>query len=368
MKFGYFTIAPWHESLTADQVLQETLEQIEFADQLGLDEVWLGEHRFSRHGILSGIFSFMGAVAARTKRIRIGSAVVILPIHNPIQVAEEAAMVDVLSGGRLDLGIGAGYQRQEFEGLGVNIEESRDRFRESVDIITGAWTEEVFSYHGEYYNIDNVWVIPKPLQKPHPPLYIAVSTTPSSVEYAAKHKIQVMVGGPTDIMGHAPQVLKLWRQKMEKFGHEHAHIDPPVSKAVYVAPTMEEAERDPIGLEDFSSVALRSVGTTGNVIGMPTDRDGNLPKGYEHWANRQMDRDRRDDPGHAGLPPLRGTPDVVIERLKAVQEAGINHIFGSFGFPGLPHEKVMRSMELFATKVMPHFKEVPAAAPREPAR
>ena len=363
MKFGYFTIAPWHESRTSDQVLRESLEQIELADELGFDEVWLGEHRFSRHGLLSGIFSFMGAVAARTKRVRIGSAVIVLPIHNPVLVAEEVATLDVISGGRINLGIGAGYQRQEFEGLGVNIEESRERFHECVDIITAAWTDENLTYQGKYYDINDVWVIPKPVQAPHPPLYIAVSTTPATVEFAARRKIQVMVGGPTDIMGHAPQVMKLWRQKMEEFGHEHAHIDPPVSKAVYVAPTMEEAERDPIGLEDFTSKMLRSVGTTGNLIGMPTDKDGNLPKGYEHWANRQTDRDRRDDPGHAGLPPLRGTPDVVIERLKIVQEAGINHIFGSYGFPGLPHEKVMRSMELFATKVMLHFKEAPATAP-----
>ena len=90
---------------------------------------------------------------------------------------------------------------------------------------------------------------------------------------------------------------------------------------------------------------------------MPTDKDGNPPPGYEAWAGRQRDRERRDDPGHAGPPPLRGTPCVVIERMKAVQEAGIDHIFGDFGFPGLPHWKTMRSVELFATQVMPHFKE-----------
>ncbi len=94
-------------------------------------------------------------------------------------------------------------------------------------------------------------------------------------------------------------------------------------------------------------------------MGLPVDSNGNFPKGYEHWAGRQNDRNRRDDPGHAGLPPLRGTPEVVIERMKATQDAGINHIFGGFGFPGLPHEKVMRSIELFATEVMPHFREAP---------
>ena len=130
MKFGLFCIAPWHESLTADQVLLDTMEQIEAADQLGLDEVWLGEHRFSRHGLLSGFFSFAGHVAARTKHVRIGTAVIILPLHSPILVAEEIAMLDVLSGGRIEVGIGSGYQRQEFEGIGVDMNESRERFRE----------------------------------------------------------------------------------------------------------------------------------------------------------------------------------------------------------------------------------------------
>ena len=362
MKFGLFTIVPWHESRTTDQSLFEALEQIELADQLGLDEVWLGEHRFSRHGLLSGIFSFAGNVAARTKNVRIGTAVIVLPLHNPILVAEEVAMLDVLSGGRMEIGIGSGYQRQEFDGVGVDINESRERFHESVEVMVKAWTEETLTYHGKYTNVDNILVIPKPVQKPHPPLYVAISTSPSTVEWAASRQVQPIVGGPTDTMGQAPEVIKMWRNKMDEFGHPHTHLSPPMSKGIYVTPTMEEALNDPVGLDDFSSRILRSTGSSGSPVGMPTDKDGNLPPGYEAWANRQKERDQRDDPGHAGLPPLRGTPDVVIERMQAVKDAGIDHIFGNFGFPGLPHWKTMRSMELFATKVMPHFKEALAKA------
>ena len=361
MRFGLFTIVPWHENHTQEQSLREALEQIELADRLGLDEVWLGEHRFSRHGLLSGIFSFLGQVVARTTHVRIGTAVIVLPLHNPILVAEEVAMLDVLSGGRIDLGIGSGYQRQEFEGIGVDMEESRERFVESVEVMIKAWTEETLTYNGRFTNVDNLWVLPKPVQKPYPPLFQAVSTSPESIDFAAKHQIQVKAGGPTDILGRAPEVIRMWREKMDQYGHPHAHLDPPMAKAIYVAPTMEEAESDPIELENFSSRILSSVGESGHVIGMPTDRDGKLPRGYEAWAGRQTDRNRRDDPGHAGLPPLRGTPEVVIERIKETQAQGINHIFGAFGFPGLPHEKVMRSIELFATEVMPHFREVPVS-------
>jgi alkanesulfonate monooxygenase SsuD/methylene tetrahydromethanopterin reductase-like flavin-dependent oxidoreductase (luciferase family) len=356
MKVGLFTIVPWHESLTAEQSLHNALEQIVLADKLGLDEVWLGEHRFSRHGLLSGFFSFAGHVAARTTRLRIGTAVVVLPLHNPILVAEELAMLDVLSGGRLEVGIGSGYQRQEFDGVGVDIEESRERFREATEVIRLAWTEERLTFHGKYTSVDDLWVVPKPLQEPHPPLYVAISTSPETVEWAASRNIQPILGGPTDIMGQAPQVLKLWREKMQASGHPHIHLQPPMAKGIYVAPTMEEALNDPVGLEDFSSRILRSVGSSGAAIGLPMDKDGHLPKGYEAWAHRQRDRERRDDPGHAGLPPLRGTPEVVIERLQQVQGAGIEHIFGAFGFPGLPQWKVLRSIELFCQEVLPHFR------------
>ena len=362
MKFGFFTIIPFHESATEAEHFQQTMEKIELADQLGFDEVWLGEHHFSRHGLVSGLYTWMGAIAARTKRVRIGSAINILPFHNPILAAEEAATLDILSGGRLNFGIGSGYQRQEFEGVGVNIEEARDRFREAIDVIIGAWTEERLTFHGRFTQVDDLWVLPKPIQKPHPPLYIAVSTSPSSVEYAASRQIQIMVGGPTDIMGQAAQVVKLWHDKMAAFGHAHEHIDLPVAKRIYVAPTIEEAEGDLAGLQDFHNRVMRSIGTTGAPIGMPTDRHGNLPKGYEAWGNRQKDREQRDDVGHAGLPPLFGTPEVVRERLAMVQEEGINRIFSQFGFPGVPHTKVMRALEMFGTQVMPHFRTQPVAA------
>ena len=238
-----------------------------------------------------------GAVAARTQRIRIGTAVIVLPLHNPILLAEETAMLDVISGGRFNFGIGAGYQAQEFEGVGVNMDESRSRFQESIDVIIKAWTEERLTFHGDYTDVNDLWVLPKPLQQPHPPIYQAVSTSPESIDFAASRNIQVIAGGPTDILGQAPQVIKAWRDRMDFYGHPHAHLNPPMSKAIYVAPTMEEAEADPVGLEDFSSRILRSTGNNGYAIGMPMDKNGNVAKGYEHWA-KPAERPR--SPGRPG--------------------------------------------------------------------
>ena len=357
MQFGTFHIIQWHESKTQQQSIKEALEQIVLADELGFDAAWIGEHHFSRHGLVSGIFPMLGNVAARTRRIKIGTAVVVLPFHNPILAAQEAATVDLLSDGRLLFGIGSGYQRQEFQGLGVDLEEARDRFREYLEVILMAWSgapEERMTFHGEFVNVEDLWTMPKPLQKPHPPLYIAVSTSPETVDFAARKNIQIIVGGPTAVMGQAPDVVKLWHSKMEEYHHEHDHLDPPVSMGVYVAPTMEEAEQDPVGLADFSTKILAQIGS-------PIGKDGKPPKGYEHWANRQRDRQMASEASRTGgIPKLYGTPEVVAERLEIVRDLGIKHIISNFGFPGLPHEKTMRSLELFATRVMPLFKETPA--------
>ena len=112
MRFGMFDVIRWHETMSDRDTLMDALEQVEFADKLGIQDIWLGEHHFSRHGILSGIFSFMGAVAARTTQARIGTSIVILPFHNPVQVAEEAAIIDIVSGGRFNLGVARDTRRR----------------------------------------------------------------------------------------------------------------------------------------------------------------------------------------------------------------------------------------------------------------
>ncbi|MCL0101644.1 LLM class flavin-dependent oxidoreductase, partial [Dehalococcoidia bacterium] len=295
------------------------------------------------------VFSLAGAIAARTKRMRIGTAVVVLPFHNPIEVAEETATLDIVSGGRLEFGVGSGYQRQEFDGIGVNIEESRDRFQEHIEVIRRAWTEDKLTFHGKFTSVDNLQVIPKPVQKPHPPIYIAVSTSPSSIEYAARLGLTPLIGGPTAVMGQVPEVIRLWRDKMEEFGHLHEHIDPPVLMNIYVAPTVEEVRGDAKDREDFSTKILAKIGS-------PIAKDGTIPQGYEQWADRQKDREGSSDPANSlSLRPLKGSPDVVIERLDIARQNGVKHIFGSFGFPGLSNEKVLRSIDLFATKVKPEF-------------
>jgi len=351
MKFGQFELVRWHQDVTPEDSIRRSMEKIELGDEIGMDEIWLAEHHFSRHGLVSGIFSLLGNVAARTKNARIGTAIVVLPFRNPIQVAEEAATVDILSGGRLTLGVGAGYQRMEFEAYGLDIGEARAKFREYLAVIEQAWKPEPLTFKGEFIDVHDVNVLPKPHQEGGIPIHIAVSTSPESVDFAASQNMPIIVGGPTASMGQVPEVLRLWHERMEHYGNPHEHIDLAVAVNVYVAPTQEQAESDIAGLEDVIEEDFARVGN-------PRTADGKTPDDYKHWEHRDRDRSvasqRAKD---AGIMPLIGTPEVVIERIETLRSLGINSIRCAFGAAGLDQGKMLDSMRMFREEVMPHFAE-----------
>src|SRR5215472_14925235 len=177
MKFGIFILPSWPEAETSQQgrIYQEAVEQIQYAEELGFDAVWLAEHHFTRFGIVPSAIPFATYVAAHTKTIRIGTGVSVLTFHNPIFMAEETAMLDVLSNGRLDFGVGRGQVVYEYKNFKVEYDSRTQRFQEIVDIILGLWSTPGFTYHGQYYSVDDMTIAPVPVQRPHPPLYLAVS-------------------------------------------------------------------------------------------------------------------------------------------------------------------------------------------------
>src|SRR5919108_2386646 len=184
MRFGtyyFFQAPPW---LTHADVVQREIEQMEWTEELGFDSVWLTEHHFIEYGLSVSPAVVAAAAAMRTRRVRIGLAAAILPFHDPIRLAEELAMVDVLSGGRLDVGVGRGNRPVEFEGYRIPQIESRERFEETLAIMVRAWTQERFSFEGQHFTIPEVRVIPKLIQRPHPPLYV-VCVSPDTIEATA---------------------------------------------------------------------------------------------------------------------------------------------------------------------------------------
>jgi alkanesulfonate monooxygenase SsuD/methylene tetrahydromethanopterin reductase-like flavin-dependent oxidoreductase (luciferase family) len=363
MKFGIFDFGLWHESQTSQEIYKAVVDHAQLADALGFEAIWLGEHHFSRHGIYGNVLTLGSFIAARTDRLRIGTAVIVLPLHHPLRVAEEVATVDVLSGGRVDLGVGAGYQRMEFERLGVDIDESRARFAESLDIILAAWTQDNLRYEGEFYNWSGddgyelaMDVQPKPFQQPHPNIYIAVSTSPETIEMAARRNARILLGGPTDVMGLAPQVIERWQDAMRAAGNDPSGIDIPVAKGIYVAETDEKAEADIAAVDRFWDLKLLTH------IGSPISPAGKIPPGYQHWENRAADRNATQQRNTAGTEALIGSPETVASRIQTLQEMGVNYIFGGFGLPGMPEADKRRSLELFGREVLPRFAASPTVA------
>src|ERR1700689_1362528 len=344
----------WHESQSAGDVLYSAVSHAQLADELGFEAIWLGEHPFSRHGIYGNVLTLASFIAANTSRLRIGTAVVVLPLNQPIRVAEEVAMVDVLSKGRVDVGVGSGYQRLEFAGFGVDLSESRARFAESLDVMIAAWTQDALKYDGKFYNwdgSDNLNVQPKPWQSPYPNIYVAVSASPETIDMAANRNVRLLVGGPTDIMGIAPQVVERWRDAMIDYGHDPTGVDIPCAKGIYVAPTDEEAEADIAAVDQFWDLKLLAE------IGSPISKGGEIPKGYEHWSMRTQDRENTLKLNTAGTAALVGSPDTVARRIEELRDLGLTYIFGGFGLPGMPEEKKKRSIELFGREVMPRFAD-----------
>src|SRR5438094_9107457 len=191
MRFGFFDQLPCASGYSERQRYQDIIAQIELGDEVGFDTVWLGELHFSRaFSILADPLMLLAAASQRTSRIRLGTAVTLLPMHNPVKIAEEAAVADILSDGRLEFGVGRGTAPLHYAGYGIAQEESRERFDEALDFIIGAWTHERFSFEGKYFRAHELPVVPRPLQVPHPPVRIAANS-PDTFPFAARRHFPI---------------------------------------------------------------------------------------------------------------------------------------------------------------------------------
>jgi alkanesulfonate monooxygenase SsuD/methylene tetrahydromethanopterin reductase-like flavin-dependent oxidoreductase (luciferase family) len=169
----------------SDRLYREILDQIARGENNGFDDVWLSEHHFIEDGYLPSILPAAPAIAARTDRIRIASGVLLMPFHNPIHLAEDIATVDVISGGRFELGVGLGFKREEFSGFGVSSKERGARTDQSLDIIRRALAGETITFKSDFFDFQNVRVTPEPIQKPHPPIWLG-GFTPAALRRAVQ--------------------------------------------------------------------------------------------------------------------------------------------------------------------------------------
>jgi len=349
MKFGLFILPSWPEQETSQQSrrFHEAVEQIQYAEELGFDSVWLAEHHFTRFGIVPLALSFAHYVAAKTKKIRVGTGVSVLTFHNPVFVAEETAMLDVLSNGRLDFGVGRGQVVYEYNNFKVDYDSRTQRFQEIVDIILGLWSTPGFSYYGEYYQVEDMTIAPSPVQQPHPPMYLAVSRTPASVDVAISRDLPILTGANTpneDVLG----IRSLYFQGCAAAGKTPLVDQMPFFRLAYVAEDEQHAREDPrealTWVRDLNS--LRRTLTGGSEIYRDLDE----------WRRTRTAQPPTYD-SELATTAYFCTPDRMTERIRQLQEEHNVQYFGvNMSFGSMDHQKVLRSMELFAREVMPKFR------------
>ena len=341
MNFGMFTDFHVRGGNTQAESFDESFDQVMAAERLGFDTVWLAEHHFSpERAVLASPMIVASAICAKTERIRIGLAVQVLPLTNPLRVAEEAATVDHISKGRFEFGIGRSGLTRYYQGYNVQYEESRPRFLEALAIITKAWNQEQFSYAGQFNSYENVTVVPKPLQQPHPPITVAVAGEDTFPLIGSMgHSIFVSMNTPKEQLINR---LAAYTKSRKEAGME----DPggiSIRVPVYVAETRDKAHSEPeeSARHALAYAALELSQTAASAeAATRMHRMANTPYS-EILANRV----------------LFGTPDEVVERLQTLQEElGINGIVMECNYGGrIPYAKVINSLRLLSEQVMPHF-------------
>lgn len=352
MKFGTFFFFQFPPGHNASQIIHNELEQMVWSEELGFDHIWLTEHHFIDYGLSVDPPLLAATAAARTSHIRIGTAACILPFHNPIRLAEQLAMVDIISNGRLDVGIGRGNRPAEFAGYNIPQIENRRRYEEIKTILEKAWTEECFSYEGEFYKFNEVRVIPKPLQQPHPPFYV-VAVGPDTVAATGRLGLpmlnSVLFGSLEQLIAGRDSYMKEMRAagfhedqvagNMAKWG---------VSRHVYVAPSDAQALEEAREAELWYQESLRRFLIPDRI----EDAHPDLQPGFRAMDER-LSKVTWENLVAETL--VFGSPDTVARHMETMRDMGVGEALCWMNFGGLAQDKVRRSMELFSREVMPHF-------------
>lgn len=346
MKFGLFFQAPEAPGQSHAERYGEMLDLIALADSLGFHVAWLAELHFGgAFSLLSNPLMAVPVIAQRTRRIRIGTAVSLLPLHQPLGLAEQAATADLLSGGRLEFGVGRGSIPSQFHGFGVSVSENRGRFDEALEVIRLAWTKERFSYHGTYYQVEDVSVVPRPVQRPHPPIRVAVHSG-ESFAHIGDLGLPIYSGTTTTPMPQLREYLALYRDRLAAGGRTWQPDQMALMLPVHVGdagPAARDAMRPGVRKYYQNLEAIFSALPDSYVEHLPRlkiirDTLANVP--YEKFFRDQA---------------VFGDTAEVIDRLQAaVEEFSLSQVICWFDQGSmLPRAEVERAMRRFAEQVMP---------------
>lgn len=354
MHVGLTMECDYREGRTQEEAFAEAFQTAQMAEALGLDGVWLAERHFAPPGsagipsVVSAPLIFATAIAARTTRLRVGTAVLVLPLGHPVRMAEEVATIDNISQGRLDLGIGRSGFPRSYEGYNIPYGESRDRFSEFLEVMCRAWTQERFSYEGKYYKFRDVCLIPKPYQKPHPPLR-AAATTRDTFPMMGRMGLPIFSGLRGFTKPELVQVFKEYRAAWRDAGHP-GDGDIMLRLPVYVAETMEKALSEPEASTMHAYTRLReaferSAGQAGTTA---SEERVERAQRLSSVTYEDLLRDRL----------AYGTSEVVADRLLQLRdELGLSGVIMEPNVGGrIPQERVLNSIRLFGEEVVPRIK------------
>lgn len=340
MDFGIFTMFSTREGCTQFQAFNEWFDLAQVAEDTGIDTFWLGESHFRpNRAVLSSPLIGASAVAARTKRIKVGLAVQVLPLANPLRVAEEAAIVDHISQGRLVFGVGRSSFIESYQGYNVDYGESRPIFSESLEVILKAWGDAPFSHEGDYYSFHDVDVVPKPYQKPHPPIRVAVESR-DTFALVGSLGYPVFIRHQMDI----PELQLLLQQYQDK-RHEAGSPGPNdviLQLSVYLADTAEKARSEP------EASTMRGRRMILESLGDAADQE----------AYERIKRISEAPYDEVLTRVVYGTPEAVVERIHEYKEQlGITGVSLDVNSGGqIPYDRVVNSIRLLTEKVIPAFK------------
>jgi probable F420-dependent oxidoreductase len=305
------------------------------AEDMGFDTIWLTEHHFVDDGYTPSMVPLAAAIAARTKKIRIGTFVLLMPLHHPLHVAEDAATIDALSNGRFDLGLGQGYVPSEFRGFDIPREQRSRRLREGVEIVKGLFTEKNFTYEGKHYTVRDASLYPRPTQEPHPPIWIGARTR-AATERAARNGYH--------LAGTGAAQAEIYRQELRAAGRNPDDFHIAQLRFGFIGTKREKAWDDcEFGLQYLLT-------RYGGWLAEASD-----VRGDENYRNVPAVGELREQAAHGEFDLIVGTPDDAIAQIEPL-EAYSTHLAFGMELPGVEPKKIRKSMKLFAEQVIPHFR------------
>jgi alkanesulfonate monooxygenase SsuD/methylene tetrahydromethanopterin reductase-like flavin-dependent oxidoreductase (luciferase family) len=344
MNFGSFMEFHTREGKGQEDAFQESFDHVALAEDLGLDTVWLAETHFNpNRSVLSAPLVLAAAIAGRTKRIKIGTAVQILPLGNPLRIAEEVATLDHISGGRFEFGIGRSGLPSAYNGYNIPYTESRERFYESMEIIKKAFTEDSFTYSGKYNSYENVCLTPKPLQNPYPQMRIA-ATTSETFTTLGQMGIPIFVGVRGLSLSDVAQQVALYREALRKANH--------ATGSILLRVPVHVAESTPEALANSEASFMKQFRRLGSQLGSNAtaalNTEGNTSKNLSEidWNHIQ------------GEKVAVGDPDTVVAQIKnMIDVLTLDGIAAEFNAgEEIPAPKVENSLSLFCKEVMPKLR------------